>query len=507
MKKIILVLVLIGALLSVFYFQKKEIVPQKNPLFVSIGKTGFELKNQPFFPVILNYIVSSQTDGNDIWPAPSGSYKSDSISGVLSKERSLKQLDADFNLIKELGFNTVRIVGIGEVSVNEKNNKDLTFQSYRGNGKDTTLILATEDTYQKYTAALELLFNTAEKNGLKIIFLLRNRPESPVSEEHMVTLAEKFKENTTIFAYDLFNEPLYFDKYGRKKRHVYYTTKRWNELFKKASPYQLTTIGLEGIREVFAWDPNLIEVDFLSLHPYEYEPEQVRNETYWYGRYIKKPWIIGETAIPADNDSVTYEEQQLFARKTIKQSVHCGAWGYSWWQYKDVEWGRFHPNFMGIVNQTGYTTTANGKTILGTVKPVAKEFLSLNTNATKDSCVCLQNYYDYSQNKAFKLKGVLLDKNNKPIEGGVVLAWNQWWDHSYHTITKPDGSFEITSHYPFYHWKASATEYTFQLGDIDPQTAKKDKDGIPTIDLGTLHVKKHTTFNLYSWGIGEEFSQ
>ncbi|MBL0341437.1 MAG: carboxypeptidase regulatory-like domain-containing protein [Bacteroidetes bacterium] len=249
------------------------------------------------------------------------------------------------------------------------------------------------------------------------------------------------------------------------------------------------------MREVFEWDPNLMNIDFLSIHPYEYEPEQVRNEMYWYGKYIKVPWIIGETAIPADNDSVTYEVQKQFAQKTLDQTCHCGGIGYSWWQYKDVEWFDFHANFLGVVGRNGETINSKGNKIIGTPKPVADAFRNYKPKADPASCLKLDNYYNYSQFKDCRLSGVLVNDDGEPIEGGVVLAWNESWSKSYHTVTKKDGSFELLGPFPFYHWMASATLHSMIRGDVLPDSAKKVTDNIPTLNLGELKVE-HLNLNV-----------
>src|SRR5205814_1116879 len=110
-----------------------------------------------------------------------------------------------------------------------------------------------------------------------------------------------------------------------------------------------------------------------------------------------------------------YAFQKQFANKTLKQAANCGAIGYSWWQYKDVKWRLYHSSYMGLVNLKGETKTTTSRIIHGTVKPAAEEFRSYNYSANKDSCVCLQNYYNYSQHKSFRLIGHLLDEDNKPL--------------------------------------------------------------------------------------------
>ena len=49
-------------------------------------------------------------------------------------------------------------------------------------------------------------------------------------------------------------------------------------------------MAMEGIREVHAWDPDIISVVFLSFHPYEHEQ------------------LFGEEHIPFDEQTVEFVE-------------------------------------------------------------------------------------------------------------------------------------------------------------------------------------------------------
>jgi len=458
--------------------------------YVSIKENKFHLNGKMFYPIAINYITSTQVDKNNLWISPYWGYTPDSKPPCTTKDSSLLQLKADMELIKEMGFNTVRIVGAGEESINEKTGA-LSVYAKMGNKKDTSISLSSDESYEKYLNALDVLFDAANHAGLKVIFLIKLAPGLEATENHLRRVVARFKDDTCIMAYDFFNEPLYFDLLERNKMDVFPIVRRWSKIIKLYAPHQLSTIGLSSIREIFEWDPNMLHVDFISFHPYEVEPEQVRNELYWYGHYLKKPWIIGETGIPADNDSISYEDQKKWAHKTLKQAYDCGASGYSWWQYKDVEWHQYHANYLGVVTRKGETKSAKTNMIVqGTPKPVAKEFKLFDPNGKKDSCLCLSNYYNYSQHKSFRIIGYLKDMNNIPIQGGIFLAWNQSWSHSYHTIIKEDGSFELLSDFPFYHWIASATLYSMTRGEILPETAKKYNDSIPTINIGTLKLEK-----------------
>lgn len=465
------------------------ILPTRNKKgFVSIQHNHFSIGDSAFFPIVLNYFVSMQGNKKELWPCPTKNYDPNNKFRFTTKDSSLMQLQAQMDLIKKMGFNTVRIVGIGETTFNKQ--KKLISEFAIGNKKDSSIVLNNSENDARYFNALSDLFTITDRAGLKVILLVRMVPNFSASDTLFEKITNRFKNEPTLMAYDFFNEPLYFDSIPRKKKDIYLIVKNWSEIQKRNAAYQLSTIGLEGIREVFKWDPTILDVDFISYHPYEYETEQVRNEMYWYGKYTGKPWIIGETAIAADNDSVTYQQQKYFAEKTLTQAYNCGAIGYSWWQYKDVDWGNYSNKYMGVVNQKG-TTKVNGFTVYGTVKPVVEAFKHFNPKAVKGKPVFLPNYYNYSQFHTYRLIGHLVDENNKPIQGGVVLGWNQYWLHSYHTITKPDGSFELLGDFKFYHWIASAVGKTAIRGEINPDSAKINPiNKIPTLNLGLLKVKQ-----------------
>jgi hypothetical protein len=466
--------------------QNKDKALNKGFVYLQNGK--FYLKDKPFYPLVLNYRAVLQTDGSVIWPSAYKGYDEGNRYRFTNSDSCVKELTNDFRLIADMGFNAIRIVGIGEQFSITHNSDELAIKADIGNERDTTILFNSRQAYQTYFNALKDLLKAANHSGLKVILLARMFHEIPATEKHWGRIMKEFNKDTTIMAYDFFNEPLYFDSLERNKVEPYYITREWQKLAKENAPNQLTTIGLTGIREVFEWDPNILDVDFISYHPYEYEKEQVRNEIYWYGNYVKKPWIIGETSLPADNDSIPYSKQKEFAEATFQQTCNCGGAGYSWWQYKDVEWFEFHSNFMGVVNRKGITNTSDGEAVLGTPKNIVEFIKSAQCNPDRTKCLKLENYYNYSNANVCRLYGKLVDASGNPIEGGVVMAWNQYWSSSFHTVTKQDGSFELLGSFPFYHWMASATLKTMIRGDVLPDTANIRSQKIPSLNLGTLKL-------------------
>jgi hypothetical protein len=456
--------------------------------FIQLKGGKFYLNKEPFFPIALNFVVSLRANDTAMWPAVYISYLPEELWSS-NKDSCQKQLKNTLQLIKDMGFNTVRLTHIGEPEISDFKGGRIGFTALEGLNGHKKIYLESDEQYSKYLNAINDLLAAVDAAGLKAIFTVRMFHEAPRTEEYLKRISVRFKENTTLLAYDFFNEPLYFDSIKHTKEEVYKYTKIWTDIVKYNAPNHLTTVGLACQRELFVWDPNLVNVDFLSMHPYEYEPDQVRNELYWYHKYIKKPWIIGETGVPSNNDSIPYENQVLFARKILKQLVNCNGQGFSWWQYKDLDWGYYHQNYLGVVNRKGETRTSTGQMVHGTPKPITTEIKSFDSKMKKEPCFCPENYYNFSSNNKFLIKGKIVDAEGKGIDGGGVLAWDQWWINHYFSTSKSDGSFELYSSYPFYHWMVSSTLHEMIRKDINPDTAKTI-NGIPTINLGTIVLEK-----------------
>lgn len=452
--------------------------------FVRTGEKGFTVRGRDYYPLFVNYGLSTRSSGDSLWACPSFDYAIGKQHARANAASDLLSIKADMELIHDMGFNGVRLVGIGEVLGDDGDGQ---IRSQTVNQRDTLLPLSKERTQQQHMDAIANVLDMARQAGLRVVLTVYLRPGERATEEHFIRLADRFRTDTVIMAYDLFNEPLYFEKPENKKEVVDGICDGWRRLTKEHAPYQLTTIGLTGVREVFEWDPNRLRVDFVSYHPYEYEPDQVRNEMRWYHENMRVPWIIGETAIPADNDSVPYSLQKEFAQRTLERSRACGAWGYTWWQYKDVFWNYFHSDYMGVLNREGTTRTRkSGLIVQGTVKPVAEAFRSFDPHADPGPCTCLPNYFNYSGCRTSRLTGRLVDDDGDPIRSGMVIGWNEEWSHSYHTVTKDDGSFELDGCFYFHHWMASATGWSMVRGDCAPNGFIKDRQGLPTYYLGEL---------------------
>lgn len=455
--------------------------------FVTLSDEGFSLEGRAYFPLTVNYGLHVRMMGDELWPCPSPAYREHLVHPP-TREGDLRDLRADMEMIREMGFNSVRL-GFGAHTGPEGCVLTTSEWSY-----DTFTCLINEQRYATYLKALDEAMAAVSEAGLKAVVMVQIDPERSFTEEHFIRIAEHFKADPTILAYDLFNEPLYFDEAHRPKVDVRRITRRWRAIMNEHAPDQLYTIGLVGLREVFAWDPAVIDADFFSFHPYEHEPGQVLSEMHWYNEHVDRPWIIGETGVPADNDSIPYDEQAEFARATIRQALACGAAGYSWWQYKDVGWAKFHSNFMGLLAHGGTTITARGgRTVEGAPKPVVEVFKAFDPDRAVGRCERPANYFNYSGHGTARIIGRLVDEEHRPIEGGAVLGWNESWRSSYVTVSKDDGSFDLRGDFHFHHWMASSSGWSMVRGDMQPNAYRTDGSGIPTYDLGAIVLDRVAT--------------
>jgi hypothetical protein len=459
--------------------------------FISMKDGRLLRDGRPWFPLVLNLNMPLMTDGERLWPTSFPGYMPGERIRSTDRDSCRMQLRAELALIRSMGFDAVRIVGLAERPPKQPGQYTFSIQMRTQTREWEEWPLTDERVWRAYLEALDEALRLCEEADLKVILLTTIRPGDRESEAHFARVADRFRDDEAILAFDLFNEPLYFDLPPRTKHSAHDAVKRWRALARRHAPNHLITIGLTGIRETHAWDPNILDVDFISFHPYEYEPDQVLNEIRWYGEHVRTPWMIGETSLPADDDSVSYADQTRFAERTLRQVRACGGIGYSWWQFKDVRWGRFHSDYMGVLAQEGQTAVAGFPVAVpGTIKPMARIFPAFDAAADPGAPEVLPNYLNYSEHRTARITGRLLDEHGEPIEGGVVLAWDQWYAHSYHTVSRADGTFELYGNMYFYHWIASAVDHAMVRADCEPAAFRAGADGIPSWSLGDLELRR-----------------
>lgn len=312
-------------------------------------------------------------------------------------------------------------------------------------------------------ASLDGVLAMAKQQGLRVMLLTRP-PLDGYWIDYTVALLRHFANNETLWAYDFFNEPLYFDSVAtRQKAGVYNLVRQWRDMMDSYAPHQLFTIGFAEPIEVFRWDPSLLPVDFVQIHTYH--PLRVAAEMYWYGHYCGKPWMVGETSLPADGDSVPYAWQSVFMRESYQCAIDNGAIGYGWWEFQDcLEGTNFEAWYSGLRDSVGHD------------KPAASVVAALHNMKPSKACKPV-NYYNMLGYRNLSAIGRVIDaQTRQPIEGAVIRGWNADWSVGLNTFSDSCGRFGLVSNDVCLHFAVSAPGYeTLRFDkplryDINPDT-------------------------------------
>ena len=412
--------------------------------FVYIDKTGKFCRNDSsFFPVMLNYVVDFRTIDGEFVVSPAKYYEKIDSYESNTKEEIKKQMDAHFDLISELGFNTVRICldRYGKDSVGR-------FAIWT-EGKIYYIDENKDDILRGFSEMVEVAGN----NGLRVMLLIK-----PPFDMQLVNftreILQTFSSNPVVFAYDFMNEPLYFDSVPqRDKLDALRIVSYWKGLHDQYAPKQLFTIGFSEPIEVFEWDASILPVDFVQIHTYH--PLRVKNEIYWYSQYVGKPWMIGETALPADDDSITYDDQRKFMKEAYEYVRDCGGAGFGWWEFQECVNTHFEAQYTGLMNHEGYTETASGKRIIGTLKPAVQEIAEFSKYKPRKAERPV-NYFNMIGYNNIQIRGMVVDEaTKKPVEGALVRGWTENWI-GMNTYTGKDGCFTLYCNAPAVHFEISA---------------------------------------------------
>ena len=420
--------------------------------FVYIEDDHFMLNGEPWFPLMMNYKALYKYHGLSARVSP-GSYYSSTLA-------------QDFQHIADMGFNCVRIC--------------LDTVPDKGN-------------YQALYKATKHMLDTAAQYNLKVMLLIK-RPLEKKLVHFTEDLLKYLADEPTLWAYDFFNEPLYFDPIQhRDKNEAFRIVDQWRSMMRQFAPHQLFTIGFSEPIEVFSWDPTILPVDFVEIHTYN--PLRIASEIYWYSENCKnRPWMVGETGLPADNIRISYEEQRKFMQQTYQLARQHHSAGYGWWYYRDnPDAPVFEGQYTGLLDPEG-----NEKPAAKEVKRLKELPISVTDHQEPT------NYYNMLGYNNVILKGTILNqKTGQPVSGAVIRGWTKDWI-GMNTYTDTNGNFTLYSNDFNIHFAFSAPgmktvmlyrddiEYHF----TDRETAKKwTFDSLPQQQLEYHSIDYHTFFD------------
>jgi len=351
------------------------------------------------------------------------------------------RLHHDLDLLAGAGFNALRVVGV-EPLIDQ-------------NGIAYPITPKSEASQATYLDLLAKLLAAISSHGLKAILLIGRGPQwhyRAIHHQFLTDLCTSIGDHPGVLAYDLYNEPAWLYPWSPDINKL--ATAHWIAesywTIRRASPNQLVTIGLTHPDAVQVWDPSLIPVDFVSYHFYAPPPavgsmDRLAALLYWAGRTSVRPWIIGETSLAGSDEVVddpvvaSEAEQKAFADFMLKRSLDCGAYGYSWWQYQEVDWGDAS-NRMGLITRLDDANPQNSDRR----KPAFFSFASYPgalpepANAVKPAL-----YPNFDNHPATVLQGQCIDDAGQPVEDATVRAQRQQESVAYWTFSATNGAFEV----------------------------------------------------------------
>lgn len=336
--------------------------------FVTLEGRKFMLGGQEFYPVVMNYSVlltqnnaiSGVPQASEIYFAADNSFGPTPEFDCQGEANCSARLLTDFQKVRSMGFNTVRITGSMTASYHDtpSNGSDerrfgVDVYSTQPSSPDRIKVDLEPGINGPYAQRLFTLIHemldVAEQADLKVILLVAVRgKENPTNgirqmygtfDQHAVDdyanylahLAAALQDHPALLAYDVFNEPHYNsmqfqqcsnppgNEYpvvcGEKwhKQDICSFTEQWYTAIKQQDPNHLVTLGGLGLYELEVWDVGALHLDFYSLHLYPYTDYRgnwdlqqsklhYQAELHWFGQTCPMPWIIGETGFSANDD-------------------------------------------------------------------------------------------------------------------------------------------------------------------------------------------------------------
>ncbi len=434
-----------------------------------------KLKNgaSTFYPVSINYLIDIVQDGNgNICVSPHWAYGPSSVYEHNTKSQLQSQLESDFQYLASKGFNSVRIIGFAFQKINTLSTIPQINVAQANCLHCHTLHQITAP-YTFMFSCIQQVLDAAELAGIKVQLLVGGPgiEDLTFSNTHFIpylqALSSHFRYNTTLYSYDLVNEPSLFLNHafqiqpnnigpkfwrGLYKEEACQATSSWYNAIKNNSKH-LVTIGLIP-DQIHSWDPAFMHVDFLSYHIYPYTNwnqtnpvqtaiQRVKSYIKWCSLTSPLPWMLGETGFKASTipmqDPQTMQfiqndgsmtDQQSYAIQTLDMVRDCGGIGYSWWEFKDDYWTGGPLSLIDANN--------NPKPLLESA------FMQFQANQNSNSCTFPPTFYNVD-NTALPFITTMQISPSGSIKYAQVSAWS---NGNCRTFSDQTGVFSLNSSGP-----------------------------------------------------------
>jgi len=462
--------------------------------------------SEEFYPMIMNYSLLYEDSAGSLSITPPMN-RCEKIQGCNSCGTSRQDyrniIASHLNAIVVMGFNTIRIAGMAVYFDDEKDTEEngagsLISNSYYKFGKlgssklhchtyfKKGIPLNDKNDFKRQGDLFAQLFDIIREENIPLKVMLITgghgiEMRSETYRDYLKYLADRFSGEPILFAYDLYNEPHYYEKvdhsaYDKYDRANWFYS--WYRAIKEKAPWHFVTYG-PVLTDIFSWDPEVMPCDFFAYHIYS-PPRENCNWSYdtafiaykvnlkYASENFSKPWIIGETGLSGINPELygdikinpvvsSEEEQRAFMENSLKYVNWYGIGGYALWMFKDVIWSFNNLDtkiakqyFMGVVH---YRENNDWK-------PAAYEFAKFNPNVACADCThpLPEHYYNSYFYPYSLIDGFVFARNPRKNQGEVPFkdaliratvgkSGTRDFDHPVLTFSDKNGKFTIRSQY------------------------------------------------------------
>jgi hypothetical protein len=251
-----------------FLLLNSGVSSQNNP-FIYVNDGKFMYQCNELYPEAVNYRVDIKYDSvsDDFYISPESQYcpwiTEYNCFDCGNPDNCIEKIHNDMEGIYNMGFNTVRVCGF-----TVKQSED-----YENIASEYTDPL--QSPYTTHFDLIEQFTDIASEHSLKVILLTAGHKVDGVKLKYgsyLEELAQRFKYNHTIFAYDIYNEPSvarhHTSSTPDNKNYVFDMFSNWYDNIRNNTANQLVTVGAFSEDAIVQWDPAVMKVDFMSFHTY-----------------------------------------------------------------------------------------------------------------------------------------------------------------------------------------------------------------------------------------------
>ena len=457
--------------------------------YVSLEGRQFKLNGTDFYPVICNYgFAATFNTGGAYYMSPNNSYgEGFSCAGCdplpnydfdnNSQNDCITQIHNELTRIRDMGFNAIRTYGLapfksdpnkaGVIGFNVK-----AFENIHPIWNSTTQLIPITPTPYAYDNSLntnvqllfswyDMIFQEAQTCGLKVLLdvVYDDIAAHPTNvtdyADYLMALADRYKNNTTLMAYVVIEEPSYnLYNVGHTKQEICNITTQWYDAIKSKDQNHLITMGGSYVLDALEWDPGVMKLDFYCPHIYpdfkDYENYSITNSfdrvlgnLLWITNNSPMPWVIGETGFSAYDDyyynpshtpqtisspavNGTISEQATYGQFILDAVRNTNGSGISWWNFEHW-WGSNLPQEDGLgLLRHGPLTDPNIE------KPVTQAFRNYPVPPPNPVSVNTPSNYNNPYNlisSPYTYTGTVLDEaTSNGVKDALIFAWIYFYE-------------------------------------------------------------------------------